>query len=106
MIYVLPVSYIVKKGNKYVHSFSHEGVPCKARVDDWTRKQTFAFRWEDRNGASGVAFDIRGHVVSLFRKGERKCARCGNDGNPCSMCGALGQPKTPCNPVTGAELDS
>jgi len=33
-----------------------------------------------------------------------KCARCGNDGNPCSMCGAGGQKRIPCDPVTGDEL--
>jgi hypothetical protein len=103
-IHCRPVRYIVKKGSKYVHSFHNEGVPCKTNVDDWTRKQTFAFRWQDRNGACAVAFDIRGHVVSLLPK--KKCPRCHDDGSPCSMCGAADQPKAPCDPVTGAELDS
>ena len=100
------MNYVVKKDNKYVHSFRHEGVPCRAKVDDWTDKQTLAFRWDDRNGASGVAFDIQGRVVPLFRKSEKKCPRCGNDGNTCSMCGAGGQPKISCDPVTGDELDT
>ena len=57
-----------------------------------------------------VKLVVEGLALSALRRETKpvrlkSCARCGDDGNPCSMCGACGQKKIPCDPISGDELE-
>ncbi len=81
----------------------HQSLGAKWMCEALVREMRSAFA-QNRNAQNFAEHIARKWEDNAYWR-PTVCARCGNDGNPCSMCGAAGQSKIPCDPVTGEELE-